>query len=51
MAHIRQAGALAVDYLGPKYTMITGLLCQSAVGFILSGTYEHIRQSIPAFAM
>ncbi|PPQ97347.1 hypothetical protein CVT26_006581 [Gymnopilus dilepis] len=33
-------GALIIDRLGPKYTMITGLLLQAAIGFIMSGAYE-----------
>ena len=32
-------GAFAVDYLGPKNTMILGLLCQALIGFIMSGLY------------
>lgn len=33
-------GAFAVDYLGPKNTMITGLLIQAVIGFIMSGLYK-----------
>jgi hypothetical protein len=32
-------GAFVVDYLGPKWTMITGLLFQAFFGFIMSGLY------------
>ena len=32
-------GAFVVDKLGPKYTMITGLLLQAIIGFIMSGAY------------
>jgi len=32
-------GAFVVDYLGPKWTMITGLLAQALIGFIMSGLY------------
>lgn len=32
-------GAFAVDYLGPKWTMISGLLAQAVIGFIMSGLY------------
>ena len=32
-------GAFVVDYLGPKYTMISGLLAQAVIGFIMSGLY------------
>jgi len=33
-------GAFVVDYLGPKYCMIFGLLMQALFGFVLSGTYN-----------
>ncbi|KAJ7220145.1 MFS Git1p-related glycerophosphoinositol and glycerophosphocholine permease [Mycena pura] len=33
-------GAFVIDYLGPKWTMITGLLFQAFFGFIMSGLYE-----------
>jgi hypothetical protein len=32
-------GAFVVDYLGPKWTMIAGLLAQAVIGFIMSGLY------------
>jgi len=32
-------GAFVVDFLGPKWTMITGLLAQAVIGFIMSGLY------------
>jgi hypothetical protein len=32
-------GAFAVDYLGPKWCQITGLLAQAVIGFIMSGAY------------
>ncbi|KAI0690379.1 major facilitator superfamily domain-containing protein [Cytidiella melzeri] len=44
-------GAFVVDYLGPKWTMITGLLCQSVIGFIMSGLYTHLTNHIGAFAV
>ncbi|KAI0346089.1 MFS Git1p-related glycerophosphoinositol and glycerophosphocholine permease [Trametopsis cervina] len=44
-------GAFVVDYLGPKYTMITGLLCQAVIGFIMSGLYKHLTNNIGAFAV
>jgi len=33
-------GAFIVDYVGPKWTMIGGLLTQAVVGFIMSGVYS-----------
>ncbi|KAI0077879.1 metabolite transporter [Panus rudis PR-1116 ss-1] len=44
-------GAFVVDFLGPKYTMITGLLCQSVIGFIMSGAYHQLTNHIAAFAV
>jgi len=44
-------GAFIVDYLGPKYTMITGLLLQAIVGFIMSGLYQRLTNHIAAFAV
>jgi len=44
-------GAFVVDYLGAKYTMITGLLLQAIIGFIMSGLYVPLTQHIGAFAV
>ncbi|EIM90947.1 metabolite transporter [Stereum hirsutum FP-91666 SS1] len=44
-------GAFVVDYLGPKYTMITGLLLQAIIGFIMSGLYTKLVDNIGAFAV
>jgi len=44
-------GAFVVDYLGAKYTMITGLLLQALVGFIMSGLYVQLTRHIAAFAV
>ncbi|KIM39748.1 hypothetical protein M413DRAFT_28942 [Hebeloma cylindrosporum] len=44
-------GAFIVDYLGPKYTMITGLLLQAVVGFLMSGLYSHLTEHIAGFAV
>lgn len=41
-------GAFVVDYLGPKWCMITGLLLQAIIGFIMSGAYtQYVFVSIP----
>ncbi|RPD61157.1 metabolite transporter [Lentinus tigrinus ALCF2SS1-7] len=45
------AGAFIVDYLGPKWTMITGLLAQAIIGFIMSGLYTQLTHHIAAFAV
>jgi MFS family permease len=44
-------GAFVVDYLGAKYTMITGLLLQAIIGFIMSGAYVPLTKHIGAFAV
>ncbi|KAG2110904.1 major facilitator superfamily domain-containing protein [Suillus discolor] len=44
-------GAFFVDLLGPKVTIITGLLAQAVVGFIMSGLYTQLSQHIGAFAV
>ncbi|EDR09972.1 MFS Git1p-related glycerophosphoinositol and glycerophosphocholine permease [Laccaria bicolor S238N-H82] len=44
-------GAFIVDYLGPKWTMITGLLFQAFIGFIMSGLYKQLTEHIAAFAV
>jgi len=44
-------GAFVVDYLGPKYTMITGLLLQAIIGFIMSGLYKQLTNNLAAFAV
>ncbi|KAF8737595.1 hypothetical protein AX14_012594 [Amanita brunnescens Koide BX004] len=44
-------GAFIVDYLGPKYTMIFGLVIQALVGFIMSGAYERLTHNLAAFAV
>jgi len=44
-------GAFIVDYFGPKYTMIAGLLLQALVGFLMSGLYSHLTNNIAAFAV
>ncbi|KAF7312065.1 MFS Git1p-related glycerophosphoinositol [Mycena indigotica] len=44
-------GAFVVDYLGPKYTMITGLLFQALFGFVMSGAYDHLKKHIAGFAV
>ncbi|XP_006459103.1 hypothetical protein AGABI2DRAFT_191164 [Agaricus bisporus var. bisporus H97] len=45
------AGAFAVDYLGPKYCLITGLVLQGTIGFIMSGLYKRLTDHIAAFVV
>lgn len=42
-------GAFASDWLGPKTALITGLVLQSIVGFIMAGVYPHLLGSIGGF--
>jgi len=44
-------GAFIIDFLGPKYTMILGLLLQAVIGFIMSGLYKQLTEHIGAFAV
>ncbi|KAI5478828.1 putative glycerophosphoinositol permease [Pseudohyphozyma bogoriensis] len=44
-------GALFIDRLGPKYTMITGFVCQSLVGFGMSGGYVSLQKHAAGFAV
>lgn len=44
-------GAFVIDYLGVKYTMITGLVLQAIVGFIMSGLYVQLTNHIAGFAV
>ncbi|EGN99154.1 hypothetical protein SERLA73DRAFT_182000 [Serpula lacrymans var. lacrymans S7.3] len=44
-------GAFVIDFLGPKATMITGLLAQAVIGFIMSGLYDKLTQHVGAFAV
>ncbi|KAF5367201.1 hypothetical protein D9758_003920 [Tetrapyrgos nigripes] len=44
-------GAFIVDYLGPKWTMILGLVSQAIVGFIMSGAYVPLTEHIAGFAV
>jgi len=44
-------GAFVVDYLGPKNTMIVGLLSQAVIGFIMSGLYAQLTKHVGAFAV
>jgi MFS family permease len=44
-------GAMIVDRLGPKKTMILGLLLQAVIGFIMSGAYAKLTDHVAAFAV
>lgn len=44
-------GALVCDRLGPKYTMLIGLLCQAALGFGLAGGFGSLRNNLPGLVI
>ncbi|KAI0033557.1 MFS Git1p-related glycerophosphoinositol and glycerophosphocholine permease [Vararia minispora EC-137] len=44
-------GAFVVDLLGPKWTMITGLMLQALIGFIMSGLYVRLSHHVAGFAV
>ncbi|EFI27912.1 glycerophosphodiester transporter [Coprinopsis cinerea okayama7 len=44
-------GAFTVDFLGPKYTLITGLVLQAIIGFTMSGLYKQLSDNVAAFAV
>ena len=44
-------GAMFIDRLGPKYTMMTGFLCQSIVGFGMSAGYANLKKHVGGFAV
>jgi MFS family permease len=44
-------GAFVSDWIGPKYTLIGGVLIQSVVGYIMAGVYGKIVNNIAGFAV
>lgn len=44
-------GSFFVDRLGPRYTMIIGLVMQSIFGFFLSGFYPQLKHHVAGFAV
>lgn len=44
-------GALVTDRLGPKNTMIIGLLCQCVIGFALAGSFETLKGNLPGLVV
>ncbi|KAG6834356.1 hypothetical protein H0H93_010247 [Arthromyces matolae] len=45
------AGSFTVDWLGPKWTMITGLILQAIIGFFMSGFYKQLTNHVAGFAV
>lgn len=44
-------GAFVSDWIGPKYTLIGGVLAQAIVGYIMAGVYGQIKTHIAGFAV
>jgi MFS family permease len=44
-------GAFASDYIGPKYTLIIGVVLQAVIGYIMAGVYDQISKHIAGFAV
>lgn len=44
-------GGLCSDYLGPRLTLVTGLVLQSCIGFGLTAGYPHLKNHIAAFVV
>ncbi|KAM4067056.1 major facilitator superfamily protein [Hirsutella rhossiliensis] len=44
-------GAFVSDWIGPKHTLIVGVVAQAVVGYIMAGVYEQISRHIGAFAV
>ncbi|OAQ58621.1 MFS phospholipid transporter [Pochonia chlamydosporia 170] len=44
-------GAFVSDWIGPKYTLIGGVLVQSIVGYIMAGVYGKIVNHVAGFAV
>ncbi|GAO19234.1 uncharacterized protein UV8b_00080 [Ustilaginoidea virens] len=45
------AGAFVSDWVGPKYTLIGGVLLQALVGYVMAGVYGSIKTHIAGFAV
>lgn len=44
-------GAFSADWFGPRNTLFVGLLLQAALGYIMAGSLEHLRQHIAGFVV
>lgn len=45
------AGALVCDRIGPKNTMLVGLLCQAVIGFGLAGGFGSLKNNLPGIVI
>ncbi|KAK9455545.1 major facilitator superfamily domain-containing protein [Dipodascopsis uninucleata] len=44
-------GAIAADYWGPRWTLVSGVLAQAVVGYIMAGLYSHLKNHIAGFVV
>jgi len=44
-------GAFLLDYLGPRWTLISALIIQAVVGFLMSALYKPLTKHIAAFTV
>ncbi|KAG5979514.1 hypothetical protein E4U55_005090 [Claviceps digitariae] len=44
-------GAFVSDWIGPKYSLIVGVVAQALVGYIMAGVYGSIKMHIAGFAI
>lgn len=44
-------GAIFADYWGPRVTLVSGVLAQAIIGFIMAGCFEHLKKHIAAFTV
>ncbi|AWU74024.1 uncharacterized protein C5L36_0A06180 [Pichia kudriavzevii] len=44
-------GAIATDYIGPRLTLVVGLVLQSMIGYIMAGLYPRLMEHIGAFVV
>ncbi|CUS23431.1 LAQU0S10e00232g1_1 [Lachancea quebecensis] len=44
-------GAIFADYWGPRVTLVSGVLAQAVIGFIMAGCFEHLKKHIAAFTV
>ncbi|CEP65060.1 uncharacterized protein LALA0_S20e00166g [Lachancea lanzarotensis] len=44
-------GAIFADYWGPRFTLVSGVLVQAALAFIIAGCFDHLKKHIAAFTV
>ncbi|SCV01071.1 LAME_0G13872g1_1 [Lachancea meyersii CBS 8951] len=44
-------GAIFADYWGPRFTLVSGVILQAAIAFIIAGCFDHLKKHIAAFTV